>query len=74
MEGRTVGEAAKPLVQFKLVVYWLSVLTLPAAIFSITVVPTPEDKVATAAPNGPVPAPVDVAADNVVPLLVACTL
>ncbi len=72
MEGNDVGEPAKPLVQFKLVVYCANLLTLPAAICSLTVMPTPEDSVATAAPNGPLAAPVEVAEDKTVPLLVAC--
>ena len=72
--GTPVGEPAKPLVQFKLVVYWLRLLTLPAAICSTTVAATLEDNVATALQNGPLPAPVDVTDDNVLPLLVPIKL
>ena len=72
--GTAVGEPAALLVQFKFVVYCARLLTLPAAIFSMTVVATPEDKVATAAPKGPAPAPVDVAEASTAALLVACTL
>ncbi len=60
--------------QFKLVVYCANVLTLPAAICSVTVVPTPEDKVATAVPKGPTVAPVEVAVAKTAALLAALTL
>jgi len=68
--GSTVGEPAAPLVQLRFVVYCVSLPMLPAAICSMTVVATPEDKVATAATKGPLPAPVDVAEVRMVPLLV----
>ena len=71
LEGKTVGEPAAPLVQFRFVVYCARVPTLPAAIFSLTVTPMPEDRVATAATKGPLPAPVDVAVVILAPLLVA---
>lgn len=70
--GMGVGEPDAPFTQFKFVVYCDRLLTLPAAIFSPMEMPTPEDNVATAAPNGPSPAPVDVAVEITVPLLVAC--
>ena len=69
--GTTVGEPAAPLVQFRFVVYCVNLLILPAAICSTTVVTTPEDKVATALPKGPAPAPVDVAVASMLELLVA---
>lgn len=69
-----MGEPAKPFMQFKLVVYWFRLLTLPAAICSTTVAATLEDNVATALTNGPLPAPVEVADDNVLPLLVPIKL
>lgn len=69
--GTTVGEPAAPLGQLKLVVYCDSLLTLPAAICSTTVVPIPEDNVATALAKGPAPAPVDVAVASTLALLVA---
>lgn len=72
MVGSGVEDPAKPLTQFKFVVYCVKLLTLPAAIFSLIVMPTPEDSVATAAPNGPSPAPVEVAVESNVALLVAC--
>ena len=71
LEASVVGEPALPLVQFKFVVYCDRLLTLPAAIVSLTVIATPEDMVATAAPNGPLPAPVEVTEARVAPLLVA---
>ncbi len=71
LEGNVVGEPAFPFVQFRFVVYCERLLTLPAAINSSTVMPTPEDMVATAAPNGPLPAPVELTDDKVLPLLVA---
>lgn len=74
MVGITVAEPEAPLTQLKLVVYCARVLTLPTAICSLTVASTLEDKVATAPPKGPLPAPVDVADDRVLPLLVAITL
>ena len=64
--GRGVGEPAAPFMQFKFVVYCEMLLTLPAAIFSLTVTPMPDDNVLTAAPNGPAPAPVDVAVESTV--------
>ena len=70
--GNGVGEPAAPFTQFKFVVYCNKLLTLPVAIFSLTVMPTPDDKVATAAPNGPRPAPDEVAVERAEPLLVAC--
>ena len=70
--GRGVGDPAEPLMQFIFVVYCDKLLTLPAAIVSLTVMPTPDDSVATAAPNGPSPAPVDVAVESSEALLVAC--
>ena len=72
MLGSGVGDPAKPLMQFMFVVYCDKLLTLPAAIVSLTVMPTPDDSVATAATNGPSPAPVDVAVESKEALLVAC--
>ena len=74
LDGNTVGEPDAPFTQFRLDVYCVRLLTLPGAITSITVALTLEDNVATAAPKGPLPAPVDVAVDNVLPLLAARTL
>jgi hypothetical protein len=48
-------------------------LTLPAAIASNTLVPTADDKVDTAAVNGPAPVPVEVPDDKTKLLLVART-
>ena len=73
MVGNGVGEPLAPFTQFKFVVYWESLLTLPAAMDSLTVVATPDDNVATAAPNGPRAAPVVVTEARVALLLVACT-
>lgn len=72
--GKTVGEPVAPLVQVRLVVYCERLLTLPTAIASLTVALTLDDKVATAAPKGPMPEPDEVAEDNVLPLLAAVTL
>ena len=74
LEGSVVGEPAFPFVQFKFGVYCANLLTLPAAICSLTVMPTPEDRVATAVPNGPLPAPVELAEAKMLPLLVANAL
>ena len=71
LEGSVVGEPALPFVQFRFVVYCAKLLTLPATISSPTVMPTPEDMVATAAPNGPFPAPVELTDVKMLPLLVA---
>ena len=71
MDGITVGEPEAPFTQFRSVVYCARLLTLPAAICSLMVVLTLDDKVATAEPKGPLPAPVDVAVARVLPLLVA---
>ena len=71
LEGRTVGEPTAPLVQFRFVVYCARLPTLPAAIFSLTVTPMPEERVATAATKGPLPAPEDVAEVILALLLVA---
>lgn len=74
MLGRAVDEPVAPLVQFKLLVYCARLLTLPAAICSLIVLLTLEERVATADPYGPLPAPVDVAVASVAPLLVALML
>ena len=71
MLGITVDDPDALFVQFKFDVYCARLLTLPAAIVSTTVVATPDDRVATAAPNGPPPAPVDVAVERTAALLVA---
>ena len=71
MVGIGVGDPPAPFTQFKFVVYCEILLTLPAAIFSLTVTPTPDDIVATAALNPLSPAPVEVAVERTVALLVA---
>lgn len=71
LEGNVVGEPALPFVQFRFAVYCERLLMLPAAISSPTVMPTPEDMVATAAPKGPLPAPVELTDAKMLPLLVA---
>lgn len=68
MDGRTVGEPALPLMQSRLVVYWASVLELPAAICSNTVVGTLDETVATDAVKGPLAVPLDVLCANMTPV------
>lgn len=71
--GNTVGEPDAPFTQVRLVLYCNALLTLPAAISSKIVVATLDDKVATALPKGPLPAPVEVADASSALLLVART-
>ncbi len=66
-----VEEEVAPLEHVRLGVYWLILLTLPGAISSKTLMATAEDKVVTAAVNGPAPAPVEVLDDKSTLLLVA---